>query len=136
VSYSLCLGSTMNNFRLIGLTWLALGALGLIVTIREVAAVGRSVVYDEGGLQWLAEDVLMALLTLTAAVAGYGLFRRWRWARIATEVVGSIVLVYSFTAFLFADRPTDWRMVAFVLSLFSLYSLIICLFVKYESQST
>jgi hypothetical protein len=126
----------MIQFRPIGLSWIALGAVGLILTIGEIAADRGLCFYREEGLEWLAEGLLFGLLALTAAVAGYGLFRGWRWPRIAIEVVAAIVLVHSLIGFLCSDRPADWRRVAFVLSLFSLYSLVICLFVKYESHST
>ena len=72
----------MTHFKLIGLVWLVFGGLGSLYTCWH-ADVMFSFVYLKGGIEALAFEILGCLFTLTSALAGFGLLRHWRWARIA-----------------------------------------------------
>ena len=118
----------MTHFKLIGLVWLVFGGLGSLYTCWH-ADVMFSFVYLKGGIEALAFEILGCLFTLTSALAGFGLLRHWRWARIAIEVLGSVLLTYSAIMFLFVEVDAFFGLAAG----FSLYSVLIALFARYES---
>jgi hypothetical protein len=80
----------------------------------------------------LLPEILAAVFTFVSALAGFGILRRWEWARIAIEILASILFTCSIILFLSLDYiPAYGAMAAF-----AFYSLIIALFVRYEPRDT
>jgi hypothetical protein len=122
----------MRHFTTLAWLWLVFGALGSFYNCWH-AAVMSHFIYGVGGLGALAQELMDCVFTLAAIVAGYGLLRGWRWARLAIEVLGAVLLAESLIALLFSEVVIDQRILFFGAALlFAMYSLIVALFVKYE----
>lgn len=93
-------------------------------------------IYSKGGLSALAIEVLEGVFTSLGALAAFDVLRRWRWARIAGEILGSILVAGSAMALLFSEVVVGQRIAVFApAALFTLYSLTVALFVSYESRA-
>ena len=137
-TWSLCPSSAMRHFTILGWLWLVFGTLGsffecwaVVVAVHFIYSAGF---YRVGRFGALVNELPSCVFTLAAIVAGYGLLRRWRWARVAIEVLGAILLVMSVIA-LFSPVTIGQRIVFLgPVALFAMYSLIVALFVKYEGR--
>jgi len=92
-------------------------------------------IYRAYGLAALVVELLGCVFTLAAAIAGYGLLKRWGWPRFAIEVLAAILLACSLVALFFSEVVVSQRILVFVpASLFALYSLVVALFLSYERR--
>ncbi len=89
-------------------------------------------IYLAGGLRLIAIQILVCVFTLVGALAGFGLLRYWRWARIAVEILGTILFTCPVIVFLFEDFITVYAVAAGI----ALYSVVVALFVRYEPPNT
>jgi hypothetical protein len=114
----------MTHFKIIGWFWLVLGAFGFLWAFWQVYQ------FDFlGSLGMMALiDILQCSFAFICALAGFGLLRHWRWARIAVEILGSIVLSLSLFVLLGGEVIGFY---VFTASL-AFYSLLVAIFVKYE----
>jgi hypothetical protein len=122
----------MTHFKTIGWLWLVFGVLGSLYTCWH-AVVMSGFIYFVGGLSALVVEILGCVFTLAGALVGFGLLRHWRWARIAVEILASVLFACSVIALLFSEVVVSQRVIVFVpAAIFALYSLMIALFVGYE----
>ena len=119
----------MKYYKAIGFVWLVLGGLAFLFTCLHTAAMA-GFIHRRGGLEALACEILGCVFTLIGAVAGFGLVRHWRWARVAIEVLGSVLLTYSVIVLLFVEVNFVFGMAAS----WSLFSVLVTLFVPYDSS--
>ena len=114
----------MTHFKIIGWFWLVFGVFGFLCASWQIYNF-----FVPGSLGMLdLLDILQCAFAFVGALAGFGLLRRWRWARIAVEILGSIVLALSLFVLLDGEVILFY---VFTASL-ALYSLLVALFVKYE----
>jgi hypothetical protein len=113
----------MTHFKIIGWFWLVLGAFGFLWACWQVY---HFAVLESLGMLDLI-DILQCAFAFVCALAGFGLLRHWRWARIAVEILGSIVLALS----LFVLLQGVIVFYVFTAS-FALYSLLVALFFRYK----
>jgi hypothetical protein len=113
----------MTHFKIIGWFWLVLGAFGFLWACWQVY---HFAVLESLGMLDLI-DILQCAFAFVCALAGFGLLRHWRWARIAVEILGSIVLALS----LFVLLQGVIIFYVFTAS-FALYSLLVALFFRYK----
>jgi hypothetical protein len=113
----------MTHFKIIGWCWLVIGAFGFLWACWQIYHFDLL-----GSLGMFALiDILQCAFAFVCALAGFGLLRNWRWARIAVEILGSIVLALS----LFVLLQGVIVFYVFTASL-AFYSLLVALFVSYE----
>ena len=93
-------------------------------------------IYSVGGVGELVVEILGCVFTFAAMAAGFGLLRHWSWPRIGIEVLGSLLLAFSVITLFFSEIVVSQRITLFVpASLFALYSLVVTLFLRYESRA-
>jgi hypothetical protein len=117
----------MKLFKIIGWIWLVFGALGFLCTCCQFAT-RLDLVFTPNGFLNSLPDTLEVVFTFFSALAGFGLLRRWHWARIAIEILASILFTCSIILFLGVDDIPIYGLAAG----FSFWSLLIALFVRYE----
>jgi hypothetical protein len=119
----------MAHFKIIGWFWLLFGAVGLVYTGWQFAT-SLDLIFIPGGFSALFPIVFGMLFTFFSALAGLGLLKCWRWARIATEVLGGILLTFSIIL------NFDGEVISFyvLLACFACYSLVVTLYFKYDTD--
>lgn len=121
----------MKHYRFIAWLWLVVGALAAAYKCWHAISMGHFIysVAGSGGLAWeIGECVFAAAVT----VAGYGLVRGRFWARLAVELLASVLLGTCGIILLFGDIVLSPISLAPVV--FALYSLAVVLSFKYEPR--
>ena len=90
-------------------------------------------IYAVAGPSGLAWEIGEGVVALAVAVSGYGLARGWVWARLAVELLATVLLGTCGVILLFSDMALSVASVAPVI--FALYSLVVVLFFRFEPQN-
>ena len=111
----------MLHLRIIGITWLAFGTLGVCASLIDLA---RNVTTDAFASA-IESDFIATAFCIAAIVAGYGLSRRRRWARVVCGIVGVVLLLYAMSYLLMVGFGFGVFSFALICAaaVFSLYSL-------------
>jgi|SRR5579859_4640583 len=121
----------MKHYRFIAWLWLVLGALATVYKCWHAIAMGRFI-YSVAGSSGLAWEIGEGVVALAVAGAGYGLVRGCVWARVAVELLASVLLGTCGVVLLFSDMALSAASLAPVI--FALYSLVVVLFFRYEPR--
>jgi uncharacterized membrane protein (DUF2068 family) len=112
----------MLHLRIIGIVWMAFGSLGafwsVIDFVRNFAANAF-----KGPIQ---SDIIAFAFCVAAAIAGYGVWRHRRWARLVCAFVSVIFLLYaaSFLLMVGLEFGVFWYVLLILAALFSIYSIV------------
>jgi hypothetical protein len=111
----------MFHLRIIGIVWLAFGILGTCASLFDLIRNSRSGAFD-GAIE---SDFIALAFCLAAVLAGYGVFRHRRWARVICAVIGVVLLLYAMSYLLMVGL--EFGVLSHVLiwtaAVFSVYSL-------------
>jgi hypothetical protein len=112
----------MLHLRIIGITWLALGVLGVCASLFDLTHNIAAHAFADT----IESDFIALTFCIAATFAGYGVFRRWRWARVACGVVSVLFLLYALSYLLMVGLEYGGFLYVPVWAavVFSLYSLI------------
>ncbi len=114
-------GKRMFHLRIIGMTWLAFGVLGACASVFDLA--GN--IASDSFASAITSDIISLAFCVVAAFAGYGVFRRQRWARAVCAVVGVVLLLYAVSYLLMVGLEFGAFSYAliWIAAAFSIYSL-------------
>jgi hypothetical protein len=121
----------MRHYRFIAWLWLVLGALATVDKCWHAIHMGPLIysVAASGGVAW---EIGECVFSLAATVAGYGLVRGWAWARVAVELLASVLLGTCGVILLWGDMA--FSPVSLAPVIFALYSLVVLLFFRHEPR--
>ena len=117
----------MLNLRIVGSAWLALGILGAGAALFNLA---RDIV-AHAFRDAIESDFIALAFCVAAAIAGYRLLGRRRWARVACGAASILLLLYAWSYFLmvgleFGILSLVLISTAGVFSVYSFISILLC----------
>jgi hypothetical protein len=121
----------MKHYRFMAWLWLVLGAFATVYKCWHAVAMG-DFIYSVAGSSGLAWEIGECVVAVAVAAAGHGLVRGWPWARVAVELLASVLLGICGLILVFGDIALSPASLAPVI--FALYSLTVVLFFRYEPR--